>query len=64
MTKLSPQHTRVLQLLKLKRGISLEELCTEFGVQRHSARAVITLACQAAGVTAERDEKGRYRLAR
>jgi hypothetical protein len=61
-TKLPPRYARTLQMLKRKRGVTADELINEFGIQRHTARAVVSLTAKQAGVTVERDkETGRYR---
>ncbi len=63
--KLPPQYTRTLQMLTRKRGATADEIVAEFGIQRHTARAIVCLTAKAAEVTVERDkETGRYRVAR
>ena len=62
--KLSPRYARTIVLLQRKNGATLDQLVAEFGVLRHTARAMITIATQRAGVTVIRDkETGRYRVA-
>lgn len=62
--KLSPQYAKVLKHLQRKRGVSVDDLVAEFGVLRHTARALISITKARAGVNVERGEDGRYRIAR
>jgi hypothetical protein len=53
---------RLVELLRRKDGATIEELMDEFGWQAHTVRGAISIAAKRLSVTAERVEKGRYRL--
>jgi hypothetical protein len=53
---------RLVELLRREDGATIEELMAEFGWQAHTVRGAISIAAKRLGVTAERVEKGRYRL--
>ena len=62
LPNLTPRYARTLQMLRRKNGVMAEELMAEFTIQRHTARAVISLTAKAAAVTVKRDPvTGRYR---
>jgi hypothetical protein len=53
---------RLVELLRREDGATIEELMAEFGWQAHTVLGAISIAAKRLGVTAERVEKGRYRL--
>jgi hypothetical protein len=53
---------RLVELLRRENGATIEELMAEFGWQTHTVRGAISIAAKRLGVTAERVEKGRYRM--
>ena len=69
MTKRKPQaktktrQDELLRLLRRKNGVSVEELTAAWGIQTHSARALITYA-RRAGHEVTVIDVGRYRLGR
>lgn len=67
MTKRNPhaktktRQDELLRLLRRKNGVSLDELTAAWGIQKHSARALMTYA-RRAGHEITVIDVGRYRL--
>jgi hypothetical protein len=53
---------QLVEMLRRENGATIEELVAEFGWQAHTVRGAISIAAKRLGVTAERVEKGRYRI--
>jgi len=66
-TKRGKRPTRgdeVVELLRRKKGATIEEMVTRFGLQPHTLRAIISVESRKRELKVERPEQGRYRVQR